>query len=172
MGWPDFALHVPPSPQCGGPLGLCAERTGCPPDHRPPRPWLGMAGARQPVVFSLHALHGWGCHPTLADLFRPAGTHRQCQALPHGRAAVAGSTPGRRGAGQSPFHFLFLPILLLAAGRRLPRGDMKEKETRCPPALTHSSRMGSTLLLRGPGHVQAQHPASLWWLGVWREELE
>lgn len=88
---------------------------------------------------------GWGtgsqswyspCMPSMAraatppgpNLSRPAGTHRWRQALLHSKTAVAGLAPGQGGAGQSPFRFLFLPMPLVEAGRRLPRGDMKEKK--------------------------------------------
>lgn len=66
--------------------------------------------------------------PPGPNLSQPAGTHRRRQALPHSRTAVAGFAPGQGGAGQSPFRFLFLPMPLLEAGRRLPGGDMKEEE--------------------------------------------
>lgn len=67
--------------------------------------------------------------PPGLNLSRPAGTHRRRQALPHSRTAVAGFAPGQGGAGQSPFRFLFLPMPLLGASCRLPRGDMKEQQT-------------------------------------------
>lgn len=43
-------------------------RPGCPCDYRPPRPGKWGVGAQAAVlVISLHALHGWGCHPTLPE---------------------------------------------------------------------------------------------------------
>lgn len=55
--------------------------------------------------------------------------HGRSQALPHSGTAVAGFAPGQGGASQSPFRFLFLPMPLLEAWHRLPRGDMKEEGT-------------------------------------------
>lgn len=131
-GLRDRGRPGPASSVLDGMLGREQESSGyrCPSDCRP----QGLAG------------RGWGtgreswcspCLPSMAgaatppgqNLSRPVGTHRRRQALPHSRTAVAGFAPGQGGAGQSPFRFLFLPMPLLEASHRLPRGDMKEEET-------------------------------------------
>lgn len=113
----------------------------CPGEAKmPARPWAppqGLAGewgwgtGSQPVMvwFSLHDLHGWGRHRARPE---SVSTCRSTQAAPgitSQQTALAGFTPGQGGAGQSPTRFIFLPMLLLEAVHRLPRGNVKEEET-------------------------------------------
>lgn len=97
------------------------------PASRPPRPDGEGPRHRQPVLvlFSLCALHTH--HP--ARICLNLQEHGRRQALPHSGTAVTGFAPGQGGASQSPFRFLFLPMPLLEAWHRLPRGDMKEEGT-------------------------------------------
>lgn len=80
------------------------------------------------IVLSMSSMAG-AATPPGPNLSQPARTLGRRQALPHNRPAVVGFAPGQGGAGQSPFCFLFLPMLPLEAGHRLPGGDMKEEET-------------------------------------------
>lgn len=80
------------------------------------------------IVLPMSSMAGAATPPGL-NLSRPARTLGRRQALPHNRPAVVGFASGQGGAGQSPFCFLFLPMLPLEAGHRLPGGDMKEEET-------------------------------------------
>lgn len=102
-----------------------------PPRLKPPNDWWEEWQYRLPAtaMFSLHALCGWGCHPARPE---SVSTCRNTEAAPGITSQQDGSGWLRSWARRSrpePLCFLFLPMPLLEAGHRLPRGDMKEEET-------------------------------------------
>lgn len=95
-------------------------RPGCPPDPKPPRPSGEVLGHRQPVVvlFSLHALHSWGCHPTRPE---SVSTCRNTQAAPGITSQQDCSCWLRSWARRSRPEPLSLPFPAYAASRSRPQ---------------------------------------------------
>lgn len=126
-GRPGPALSAPPSlqhpqwtplPRKLGSLGQTAARM--PTRPQAPKAWWGGTGARQPVVvlFSLCALHGWGCHPTRPE---SVSTCRNTQAAPGITSQRDCSCWLRSWARWSRLEPLSLPFPACAASRSQPQ---------------------------------------------------